>query len=140
MEPQLRPSTTVIRTPVPLVIGPDETDVLDGALCYDTADPFAVTLEVVTESGPVIWTFARDLLSEGRYGPCGDGDVQVWPCLSITASAVTIIELHAPRGDALLQAATRTIDRFLTYTYLAVPPGQESKHLALDGLVAQLLA
>lgn len=111
---------------------------MDGELRYDTNDPFAVTLEVQTESGPVTWTFARELLAEGRYEPSGDGDVQVWPCLSVAAAAVTIVELHAPEGDALLQAPTRTIDRFLADTFAAVPPGQEPRHLALDDLISQL--
>ncbi len=140
MEPQLHPSPTTIRTPVSLVAGDEETEVLDGELRYDTDDPFAVTLEVQADSGPVTWTFARELLAEGRYDPCGDGDVQVWPCLSITAAAVTIIELHAPEGHAMLQAPTRAIDRFLTDTFLAVPTGQEGKHLPLDSLVARLLS
>ena len=139
MEPQLHPSPTTIRCALPLLAGEDETEMLDGELRYDTDDPFAVTLQVSTEHGPVIWTFARELLAEGRYDPCGDGDVQVWPCLSVTATAVTVVELHAPEGDALLQLPTREIDRFLADTFQAVPVGQESKHLALDGLVKQLL-
>lgn len=139
MDPQLHSSPTTIRAHLTLVAGEEDTELMHGELRYDTDDPFAVTLEVDTDAGPVTWTFARELLAEGRYDPCGDGDVQVWPCLSVTATAVTVIELHSPEGDGLLQAPTREIDRFLAETFVAVPAGQESRHFPVDSLVAQLL-
>lgn len=139
MEPQLHPSSTVVRARVPLLAGEGETEVMDGELRYDTADPYAVTLEVTDGPRRVSWTFARELLTEGRYDPAGDGDVHVWPCLSVEAASVTIIELHGATGDVLLQAPTRAVDRFLTDAFAAVPAGQESDHLALDALVARLL-
>ncbi len=131
---------TTVHLAVPLVSGETEVDTLCGELSFTATDPYAVTLQVATPTGPVRWTFSRDLLAEGIYEPSGDGDVQVWPCLSTEAEAVVIIELHAPSGDAMLQTPTRAVQAFVTDIYRAVPPGTESAHLRLDDLVAQLLA
>src|SRR5690349_159802 len=56
-----------ITTPLSLVVstGTGEAE-LDAELRYDPADPFAVSLAIGVECGePVVWTFARDLLSAG---------------------------------------------------------------------------
>jgi hypothetical protein len=131
---------TTLSVTVPLVSGELETEALGGEIRYCTSDPYAVTLHVTTSAGPVTWTFSRDLLAEGLYDPAGDGDVQVWPCLSTDATAVVIIELHAPRGDALLQTPSRAVAEFVADMYRVVPAGTESAHLDLDTLVGQLLA
>ena len=139
-QPTPATEATTIRVDVPLISGEAETETLGGELAYDINDPYAVTLRVDARSGPVIWTFSRDLLAEGLYEPIGDGDVQVWPCLSTEAQAVVIIELHAPSGEALLQTPSRAVQRFVADIYRAVPTGTESGHLGLDALVEQLLA
>ena len=98
----------VLRTAVPFLSGESATEHLDGEFSFDPADPYAVTdRRLEAQSGSVTWTFARDLLAEGLYHPTGDGDVQVWPCLSNTGEAVVIIELCSPDGTALLQTASR---------------------------------
>ena len=138
-QPTPATEATTIRIAVPLISGEAETETLDGELAYDFNDPYAVTLRVDARSGPVTWIFSRDLLAEGLYDPIGDGDVQVWPCLSTEAEAVVIIELHAPSGTALLQTPSRAVQRFVTDVYRAVPAGTEGSHLGLDALVEQLL-
>ncbi|MET0839746.1 MAG: SsgA family sporulation/cell division regulator, partial [Marmoricola sp.] len=85
------------------------------------------------------WTFARELLAEGLYTPSGNGDVQVWPCLSSTGDAVVIIELSSPDGLALLQAPSRTVHDFVARTHEVVPEGEETSHLAMDAMISQLL-
>ena len=137
--PTTQAAATTLCVAVPLVSGESETQTLGGELRYTTSDPYAVTLVVASRRGPVAWTFSRDLLAEGLYDPAGDGDVQVWPCLSTDASAVVIIELHAPTGTAVLQTPSRTVARFVDETYAAVPAGTEAAHLSLDGRVEQLL-
>ena len=97
-------------------------------------------MHLEAKSGRVTWTFARELLAEGLYDPVGDGDVQVWPCLSGAGEAVVIIELCSPTGEAMLQTGSRAIQAFVASTYELVPAGQESSHLSMDALVAQLLA
>ena len=104
---------------------------------YDSADPFAVTMSVHAPSGPVRWTFARDLLLEGQYEPTGDGDVHVWPCLSSSGEAVVIVELCAPAGETLLQFPTRSIQDFVFASLDVVSKGAEQ--VDVDGWLEQLL-
>jgi hypothetical protein len=130
----------VLRTAVPFVSGESATEHLAGEFSYDPSDPYAVTMKLEARSGSVTWTFARELLAEGLFHPAGDGDVQVWPCLSNTGEAVVIVELCSPDGTALLQTPTRAVQRFVDSVYDAVPDGTESSHMSIDALVAQLLA
>jgi hypothetical protein len=130
----------VLRTAIPFLSGETATEHIDGEFSFDPADPYAVTMKLEAKSGSVTWTFARELLSEGLFHPSGDGDVQVWPCLSNTGEAVVIIELCSPDGTALLQTPSRAVQHFVTSIYDAVPEGSESSHVSLDALVAQLLA
>lgn len=105
---------------------------------YDPADPCAVTLVIQTDSGPVHWTFARELLVEGEYEPAGDGDVHVWPCLSTCGEAVVIVELQSPSGGTLLQFPTRAVHEFIDSSVDAVPLGTE--RIDVDAWIEQLLA
>ena len=102
------PSTTatIVRASVPFISGESQTELIEGELVFDHADPYAVVMHLEARSGTVTWTFARELLDEGRYTPVGDGDVQVWPCLSHMGEAVVIVELCSPDGTALLQTAS----------------------------------
>lgn len=101
MDKQQTSTTTTVHMTVPFVSGEALTDLLEGELVFDAADPYAVTMHLEAKAGRVTWTFARDLLAEGLYDPAGDGDVQVWPCLSGAGEAVVIIELLPHRlGDA----------------------------------------
>jgi sporulation and cell division protein SsgA len=138
--PTSKTSDVVLRTAVPFLSGESATEHLDGEFSFDAADPYAVTMKLEARSGSVTWTFARELLAEGLYRPSGDGDVQVWPCLSHTGEAVVIIELCSPDGTALLQTASRGVQQFVATIYDAVPDGTESSHLSIEALVAQLLA
>ncbi len=133
-------TTTTVSITVPFVSGEALTDLLEGELVFDVADPYAITMHLAAKSGRVTWTFARELLAEGLYDPTGDGDVQVWPCLSGTGEAVVIVELCSPTGQAMLQTGSRAIQAFVASTYELVPAGQESSRLSMDALVAQLLA
>src|ERR1700754_2885438 len=130
----------VLRPAVPFLSGESATEHLDGEFSFDPTDPYAVTMKLEARSGSVTWTFARELLAEGVYSPSGDGDVQVWPCLSNTGEAVVIVELSSPDGTALLQTGSRAVQQFVTSIYDAVPTGTESSHVSIDALVEQLLA
>ena len=136
------PSTTAatVRTTVSFLSGDAQSDLIEGELVFEPTDPYAVMMHLEAKSGTVIWTFARELLAEGLYQPAGDGDVQVWPCLSNTGDAVVIIELSSPDGMAMLQAPSRDVHDFVASSCAAVPVGQESAHLELDTLISQLLA
>ena len=137
--PAARTAARTVRLATSFVSGDAQADVLAGELGYDPRDPFAVTMDLFASGGRVTWTFARDLLAEGLYEPSGDGDVHVWPCLSSTGEAVVVIELTSPEGTAMLQTSSRLVRRFVDDTCAVVPLGHESRHLAVDDLVARLL-
>ncbi|MCX6395921.1 MAG: SsgA family sporulation/cell division regulator [Propionibacteriales bacterium] len=98
---------------------------LSADFSFDPADPWAVAMTLATVTGPVTWTFARDLLIEGQFEPTGDGDVHVWPCLSPCGEAVVIVELDSPAGETLLQFPTRAIQDFVYASLETVPLGEE---------------
>ena len=133
-------SDVVLRTAVPFLSGESAIEHLDGEFSFDPSDPYAVTMKLEARSGSVTWTFARELLAEGLFHPSGDGDVQIWPCLSNTGEAVVIVELCSPDGTALLQTSSRAVQRFVATIFKSVPAGCESAHLSMDTLVSQLLA
>jgi hypothetical protein len=113
---------------------------LEAELRYDTRDPYAVVAHFRAGDTLVRWVFSRDLLAEGLYEPVGDGDVHVWPHLDARGSAVVIVELSSPHGEALLQVRSNEVSEFLALTREIVPVGHEGHHLDLDGVVARLLA
>jgi len=113
---------------------------IQSELRYDAADPYAVTMVFLTSTSQVCWTFGRQLLSDGRFEPSGDGDVHVWPCLDADGNAVVIIELCSPDGEALVQARTGDLSRFVAQMSNVVPAGSESEYIDIDTTIAALLA
>jgi len=132
-------TTTVSTTAVQIATVDAEQDHdLSAQFDYSPLDPWAVTMTLGTISGPVTWTFARDLLIEGQYEPTGDGDVHVWPCLSPSGEAVVIVELDSPSGETLLQFPTRAVQDFVYAALEAVPLGTET--VDVDGWLTQLMS
>ena len=113
---------------------------MQAELHYDPRDPYAVTTVFMTGSSQVRWTFGRDLLVDGLYEPCGDGDVHVWPCLDSDGHAVVIIELCSPDGEALVQARTGDLSSFVDRMTSTVVPGSESDHVDVDAALAAIFA
>jgi len=113
---------------------------IEAELQYDPRDPYAVTTVFMTGASKVRWTFGRDLLREGLYEPCGDGDVHVWPCLDSHGHAVVIIELCSPDGEALVQAKTGDLTSFVERMNKAVEPGTESELTDVDAAITAILA
>ena len=89
-------TTETVVVVVPFISGEAQSEFLEGELVFDPSDPYAVSMNLQARSGMVTWTFARELLEQGLYSPSGDGDVQVWPCLSGSGDAVVI--MHRSRG------------------------------------------
>ena len=132
--------TTTSTTAVQMPTVDDEVEhELVAEFVYDPADALAITLVLQTASGPVHWTFARELLVEGQYEPVGDGDVHVWPCLSGTGEAVVIFEFSSPDGEVLVQASLRECTRFVARMLDSVPHGQEEQYLDIDAAITELL-
>ena len=122
-----------------VVVNAAGTPSVQPTLAYDPADPFAVTATFPTSGEPVVWTFARDLLSRGLNGPVGDGDVRVWPSRDIIGKAIVNIELTTSSGGLVAQARSRDINRFVSHSLHAVPAGTESTHQDIDRLIDRLL-
>lgn len=107
-------------------------------LRYHVSDPYAMTVEFRTSEEPVVWTFARQLLTEGVTRMVGDGDVKVWPSRD-GGERLVCIALSSPSGRALFEAPLGDVVTFLTRTYELVPTGTEGDHLDLDSELALLL-
>ncbi|GAA2229303.1 SsgA family sporulation/cell division regulator [Streptomyces amakusaensis] len=123
-----------------LVLSPERSVPVPARLTYRTADPYAVhiTFHIGSEH-PVTWTFARELLVEGVFRPCGHGDVRIWPT-KVSGRSVVLMALSSPDGDALLEVSAGVVSAWLERTLRIVPPGAEGGRLDLDGRLAELLS
>ncbi|KOV54313.1 sporulation protein SsgA [Streptomyces sp. AS58] len=123
-----------------LVLSPERSIPVPARLGYRSADPYAVHITFhINSEHPVRWTFARELLVEGVFRPCGHGDVRVWPTKTHGRSVV-LMALSSPDGEALLQVPAAQMSAWLERTLRAVPPGSEGEQLGLDDGLAELLA
>ncbi|MFE9452644.1 SsgA family sporulation/cell division regulator [Streptomyces sp. NPDC006739] len=123
-----------------LVLSPERSIPVPARLAYRSDDPYAVHIAFhINSEHPVHWTFARDLLVEGVFRPCGHGDVRVWPAKA-DGRGVVLVALSSPDGDALLQAPSAQVSAWLERTLRAVPPGSEGGQLGIDDALDQLLA
>ena len=123
-----------------LILSPELAIPVPARLSYRTDDPYAVHIAFhVTSEHPVHWTFSRDLLVEGVFRPCGQGDVRVWPTKR-EGRSVVLMALSSPDGDALLEAPAVQVSAWLERTLRVVPPGTEGGQLGLDDALDQLLA
>ncbi|MFD5060212.1 SsgA family sporulation/cell division regulator [Streptomyces sp. NPDC058394] len=123
-----------------LVLSPERSIPVPARLTYRAEDPYAVHITFhVGSDFPVHWTFARDLLVEGVFRPCGHGDVRIWPT-KIQRRSVICVALTSPDGDALLEAPSAAVAAWVERTLRLVPPGTETERLAIDAGLAELLA
>jgi hypothetical protein len=123
-----------------LVLSPERSIPVPARLTYRSDDPFAVHISFhIASEHPVDWTFARELLVEGVFRPCGHGDVRVWPT-KVDGRSVVLMALSSPDGDALLEAPAAPVSAWLERTLRVVPPGSEVERLGIDDGLAQLLA
>ncbi|MER8028545.1 SsgA family sporulation/cell division regulator [Streptomyces bauhiniae] len=123
-----------------LILSPERSIPVPARLAYRSDDPYAVHITFhINSDFPVHWTFARELLVEGVFRPCGHGDVRVWPT-KVNGRSVVLMALSSPDGDALLEAPTPQVSAWLERTLRAVPPGAEAAQLGIDDALDQLLA
>lgn len=133
-----------ITTPLPLVVttGAGEAE-LDAELRYDPSDPFAVSLAIGVDCGePVVWTFARDLLSAGVGAPAGEGDITIEPDFAADlddSDRRLRITLATDCLATMLAPAARVVE-FLVETFTVVPTGSELDRVDLDAEIAALLS
>ncbi len=130
-----------------LVLSPEHSVPVPARLSYGSHDPFAVHITFHLDTGtPVTWVFARELLVEGTFRSCGQGDVRIWPTVSPAAArsgggrrSVLCMALSSPAGEALLEAPLPAVAAWLERAHRLVPPGSELAALDLDGSLAALL-
>ncbi|MFG2953538.1 SsgA family sporulation/cell division regulator [Streptomyces sp. NPDC048291] len=123
-----------------LILSPERSIPVPARLTYRSDDPYAVHVSFhINSEQPVNWTFARDLLVEGVFRPCGQGDVRVWPT-KVEGRSVVLMALSSPDGDALLEAPIPQVSAWLERTLRVVPPGSEGGQLGIDDALDQLLA
>lgn len=137
-----RYETTVVERELELrlVLSPERGVEVPARLTYRTADPYAVHIAFhIGSEHPVFWTFARELLVEGVFRPCGQGDVRIWPSKT-DGRSVVLMALSSPDGDALLEAPSAQVSAWLERTLRVVPPGTEADRLGLDDALAALLS
>ncbi|MFC8535495.1 SsgA family sporulation/cell division regulator [Streptomyces sp. NPDC057249] len=123
-----------------LVLSPERSIPVPARLTYRTEDPYAVHITFhITSDSPVYWTFARDLLVEGVFRPCGQGDVRIWPT-KVDGNSVICVALTSPDGNALLEVPSAAVAVWVERTLRVVPPGTETERLGIDEGLAELLA
>nr|WSZ96218.1 SsgA family sporulation/cell division regulator [Streptomyces sp. NBC_00857] len=123
-----------------LVLSPERSIPVPARLTYRTDDPYAVHIVFhIGSDTPVHWTFARELLVEGVFRPCGHGDVRIWPT-KVDRRSMLCFALSSPDGDALLEVPSEAVYAWVERTLRIVPPGTEAERLGLDDELAELLA
>lgn len=123
-----------------LVLSPERSIPVPARLTYLTEDPYAVHIAFhIGSDAPVHWTFARDLLVEGVFRPCGHGDVRIWPT-KVEGRSVICVALTSPDGNALLEVPSAAVATWVERTLRIVAPGTESERLGIDEALAELLA
>ncbi|MER7723104.1 SsgA family sporulation/cell division regulator [Streptomyces sp. NPDC096323] len=122
-----------------LVLSPERSIPVPARLSYRAEDPYAVHIAFhIGSDAPVHWTFARDLLVEGVFRPCGHGDVRIWPT-KIEGRSVICVALTSPDGNALLEVPSAAVAAWVERTLRIVAPGTESERLGIDEALAELL-
>jgi len=100
---------------------------------YGSADPYAVTAVLHAGTGPVRWTFGRDLLADGQIAPrarATSPSPRHGPSWSSSCS-------NSPDGAAVLEAPAQELAAFLDRTY-QLPAGEESACFDFERRAGQL--
>lgn len=135
---RVRARTITMRTTMSVVVR-DAVVGLDLALGFDPADPYAVVMSFGEPSTqPVRWFVGRDLLAQSLAEAVGEGDVRAWPSLDQQLRPVVAIDLCSPEGRLVGSVPAEDLDLFLSRSERLVPFGEESLHLDMDSLLAEL--
>ncbi|WP_055477542.1 SsgA family sporulation/cell division regulator [Sphaerimonospora mesophila] len=129
-----------ISYPVAVWASDDPTVLIPVTLAYTGADPHAVTLTFLRDSGEptVTYRFARELLEDGLARPSGVGDVQVRP--HETAGHLLVLTLRQEDAYPFEVLAYREhVTEFLDLAGLIVPSDAELASVDMDTEIAALL-
>ena len=134
------PSDSILVQPLVVeLVGESESSQLEAELRYDPTDPYAATVTFGSGEGQVQWTLSRDLIALGLCEPTGEGDVHVRPTIDAAGRAAVLIGLSSPDGQALVQARSRDLRRFVDAMAATVVPGTESQYVDVDATIASIL-
>jgi hypothetical protein len=114
------------------LVGRDE--IVPARFTFRCDDPYAVSAVFTAGDVQVLWTFARDLLRDGLYGPAGSGDVQVAPA----GRGRVTLTLCSASEVAMLACDAADLAMFVHRVYAAVPEGEESTGMAIDRFLADI--
>jgi hypothetical protein len=141
-EPEMLHLPRTITTPLTLTVatGNGEAEIC-GELRYDPNDPYAVSLAIGVECGePVIWTFARDLLSAGVTAPAGEGDITIEPAHNDVPREERVLRITlATDCLATMLVNNDRVVEFLVESFALVPTGTELDRVDLDAEIEALL-
>lgn len=140
MEPITNTAQLLVLPTTMCLLSEDGRDLeLQAEFTYDPTDPYAVSLSTSADDRPIVWTFARDLLSQGLAEPTGEGDVHVFPGALEEGTQTILVDLSSNDGKALLAADRTHIEAFVTMSHEMVTPGSERDHLDIDAAIALIL-
>ncbi len=131
-----------VTTTLPARIADDNgvTRQVTATICYETTEPWAVTLTFHTARGRTTTTIGRELLAEGLAHMAGAQDAWIWPDGSGEAiGRAVFLCLKGPGGQTIYQLPLSDVDAFLHRCQSLVPAGTEGDHLDLDTELAALL-
>ena len=63
----------------------------------------------------------------------------MFPSVEGSGTAVVLMELVGPEGEALVKARTRDVEPFVDVMCRLVPPSTESEHLRVDEAIEAIL-
>lgn len=106
---------------------------------YDASTPYAVAIICHLTEADLTWTIDRAVVEAGLVQPAGFGSVRLRPVADDVGSRMVEIQFDSSTGRLVTDASAADVRQFLADTWTAVPPGTESDHLDLDGLVEDLL-
>ncbi|MFJ3903650.1 SsgA family sporulation/cell division regulator [Streptomyces sp. NPDC090025] len=119
----------------------DERIPVTARAMYHSSAPYEVTLEFLVHGESIgQWVFARDLLLEDSAETVGAGDVKVWT-QGAREGRPERVHLYLDNGidRCALVADHHHIVLWRKVVTSMVPPGSESRHMDIDGLLCRLL-
>jgi hypothetical protein len=106
-----------------------------GTMLYTERDPWAVTIDFTNPDGEIApWTFARQLLDDGRYCWQGLMDVQIGP--HDREGKHVAIALTSPDGHAYVMVERSAVTFFIARTGTIIPLGAECGDAEIDAFIA----
>ncbi len=130
---------SIVCETVLLLVTPSGEVPVSSRLRFRASNPWAVEVEFLVDQDEwVVWTFARELLDDGRTRPVGTGDVTLWPGSGGEADQL-FLRTSSPHGVATFALPLDEVGEFLSDSYSTVAAGSESDEVDIDAELQALL-